>query len=253
MSSMYVRASRRARPRYPRVALFEQVRAHEAVEVALEHAVGVAHLVVGAVVLDHRVGVQHVGADLRAEVHVLRLAALARDLLQALALLALDELGAQHLHRGLAVLRLRALVLALHDDPARPVRDAHRGVGLVDVLAARAGRAVRVDLQVVGLDLDLARVLDDRRDLDARERRLATVGGVERRQAHEPVHALLGAVEAVGVLALDAERRRLDARLLPRAGLEQLGLEAALARPISSASAGPSRPSPGRRCRRRPR
>ena len=64
-------------------------------------------------------------------------------------------------------------------------------------------------------------------DLDAGERRLAAVGGVERRQADEPVHALLGGVEAVGVLALGAEGRRLDAGLLPRARLEQLDLEAA--------------------------
>ena len=70
-------------------------------------------------------------------------------------------------------------------------------------------------------------VLDHRRDLDARERRLAAVGGVERRQAHEPVHALLGGVEAVGVLAVDPEGRRLDAGLLPRARLQQLDLEAA--------------------------
>src|SRR6185295_16873769 len=36
---------------------------------------------------------------------------------------------------------------------------------------------------------------------------------------------------AVGVLAADAEGRRLDAGLLPRAGLEQLDLEAALLGP----------------------
>ena len=41
------------------------------------------------------------------------------------------------------------------------------------------------------------------------------------------MHALLGRVQAVGVLALGAERRRLDAGLLPRARLQQLDLEAA--------------------------
>src|SRR5439155_1132722 len=149
----------------------------------------------------------------------------------ALVVGASGELGAQHRHRRLAVLGLRALVLALHDDAGGPVRDAHRRVGLVDVLAAGARRAVRVDLQVVGIDDDLRGVLDHRRDLDAREARLAPVGGVERAQAHEPVHAALGGVEAVRVLAADAERRRLDARLLPRARLEQLDLEAALLGP----------------------
>ena len=78
--------------------LLEQVGAHEVVEVAVEHALDVAHLDAGAQVLDLRVGVQDVGADLRAEVHVLRLAALAGDLLAALALLLLGELRAQHGH-----------------------------------------------------------------------------------------------------------------------------------------------------------
>ena len=99
------------------------------------------------------------------------------------------------------------------------------------MLAARAAGAVGVDLQVVVVDLDLADVLDDRRDLDAGEARLAAVGGVERRQPHEPVDALLGRVEPVGVLARDAEGRRLDAGLLPRARLQQLDLEAALLGP----------------------
>ena len=59
-------------------------------------------------------------------------------------------------------------------------------------------------------------------------RRLAESNG---RQAHEPVHALLGAEQPVGVLALGAEGGRLDAGLLPRADLEQLDLEAALLGP----------------------
>ena len=55
-------------------------------------------------------------------------------------------------------------------------------------------------------------------------RRLAESNG---RDPHEPVDALLGAEEAVGVVAADAEGGGLDAGLLPRAGLEQLDVEAA--------------------------
>ena len=69
--------------------------------------------------------------------------------------------------------------------------------------------------------------LHDRRHLDAREARLAAVGRVERRQPHQPVHAALGAEQAVGVLAGGAEGGRLDARFLARARLQQLDLEAA--------------------------
>ena len=39
--------------------------------------------------------------------------------------------------------------------PVGQVRDAHRGVGGVDALAARAGRAVDVDAQVVRVDRDV--------------------------------------------------------------------------------------------------
>jgi hypothetical protein len=91
----------------------------------------------------------------------------------------------------------------------------HRRVGLVDVLAAGARGAVRVDLEVVVLDHELAGLLDHRRDLDAGEGGLAAVGGVERGQPHEPVHALLGRVEAVGVLARDLKVADLMPGLLP--------------------------------------
>jgi hypothetical protein len=135
----------------------------------------------GAVVLDHRVRVQDVGADLRAEVDVLRLAR-SRDLLA----LRSSSSSSSSLERS-------AIAVALLADcersfwhcttiPGRPVGDAHRRVGLVDVLAAGARRAVGVDLQVVVVDLDVAVLLDDRRDLDAREARLAAVRGVERRE-----------------------------------------------------------------------
>ena len=48
---------------------------------------------------------------------------------------------------------LAAVVLALGHDAGRDVRDAHGGVGLVDVLSARAARAVGVDAQVGRVDL----------------------------------------------------------------------------------------------------
>ena len=57
------------------------------------------------------------------------------------------------------------------------------------------------------------------------------MGGVERRQPHQPVDALLAAEQTVGVLAFDQERGRLDPGLLPRRGLEQLHLEPALLGP----------------------
>ena len=77
----------------------------------------------------------------------------------ALRLLGVAQPRSQQRHRARAVLVLRALVLALDDDARRQVRDADRRVGLVDVLAAGARRAIGVDLEVGLVDLDLADVL----------------------------------------------------------------------------------------------
>src|SRR3546814_10058197 len=58
------------------------------------------------------------------------------------------DAGAQHLHRLRLVLVLGSLVLLRHDDAGGQVGDAHGGVGGVDMLAARAGRPVDVDLEI---------------------------------------------------------------------------------------------------------
>ena len=115
--------------------------------------------------------------------------------------------------------------------PGRQVRDPHGRVGLVDVLAAGAARAVGVDAEVALVDLDVLVLGQERRHDDLRERGVTPVGRVERRLAHEPVDAALGLVGAVRVLALDGHRRRLEACLLPRARLDELGLVAAVGRP----------------------
>ena len=107
--------------------------------------------------------------------------------------------------------------------PRREVRDPDGAVGLVDVLASGALRTVRVDLQVVVVDLDLGVLRKERRDDHRRERGVAAVRAVERALPDEPVLAALGLEDAVGVLAADGEGRALQARLLPRARLEQLG------------------------------
>src|SRR5262249_55988016 len=107
--------------------------------------------VIGDPVLREVVGPDLFGAVARAD---LRLAAggFARDLALALGL---EDARAQDLHRLRAILDLRALVLAGDDHAGRQVRDAHGRVGGVDVLAARAARAVGVDLEVLLVDLDV--------------------------------------------------------------------------------------------------
>ena len=113
----------------------------------------------------------------------------------------LVEARFQHGHRFGAVAVLRAVALALHDDAGGNVRDANRRVGFVDVLAARAGCAKGIDAQIRRVDVDLDGVIDLGIDKHAGKRGMAAVAGIERRFAHQPVHAGFGAQIAVGIIA----------------------------------------------------
>ena len=111
--------------------------------------------------------------------------------------------------------------------PVGKVGDAHRRIGRVDVLAAGARRAIGVDAHIGLADLDLDRIVDDRIDPDAGERRVAARVAVIGRDAHQPVHAGFGLQPAIGVVALDQHGRRLDARLFAVMDFQHLDLEAA--------------------------
>ena len=155
--------------------------------------------------------------------------------------------------RRLLVRRLRALVLALDDDPGREVRDPDGRVGLVHVLAAGAARAVGVDPQVGLVDLDRGVVGQERADDHLRERRVAAMRRVERREADEPVDAALG---------LEARRRRSRRATVKVADLRPasspgLASSSSVWNPRRSAQrrymrSEDLRPVLGSRCRRRP-
>ena len=120
---------------------------------------------------------------------------------------------------------LAAAVLALHDDAGGDVRQAHGRVGLVDVLAARAGCAVGVGAHVGRVDVDLDRVINLGVDKQRGERGVAPAGAVERALAHQAVHAGFGAQQAIGVFAFDLDRGALDARHVARGFFLHRGLE----------------------------
>src|SRR5262245_27932876 len=197
----------------------------EVVEVAVEHRLGVPLLDPGAQILDPRL-VEHVRTDLvtPADVGLLVLERLLRFV--ALAQLLLVELRLEHRHRLGAVAVLRAVVLALHDDAARNVRDPHRRVGAVDVLAAGAGGPVGIDAEVRRIHLDRDRLVDLRVHEHARERGVPTRVRIERRLADEAMNPGLGPEAAVGVVAGDLERGGLDPGDLAVGLLEDLDGEA---------------------------
>ena len=91
----------------------------------------------------------------------------------------LDELGAQHLHTGVLVLELAALGLAGHYDAGGLVDQPDSRGGLVDVLAAGAGGAVHLHLDVLGADVHLHAVVDLRGDLHRGKGGLPSCVGVK--------------------------------------------------------------------------
>jgi hypothetical protein len=103
------------------------------------------------------------------------------------------------------------------------VRDAHGGVGGVDVLAALAAGAVGVDAEVFGLDVDDDGVVDLGRDEDAGEAGVAALGGVEGRDADEAMDAGFAGEEAEGEVAGDGEGGGLDAGLVAILNFVDLG------------------------------
>src|SRR6266567_1040191 len=195
----------------------------EIIEVAVEHRLRAPHLVVRAQVLDPRL-VEHVRADLVPPADVgFRIFEL---LLLGLALadLELVELGLEHGHRFGAIAVLRAIVLALHDDVGRQMGDAHRGIGLVDVLAAGARRAEGVDAKFRRIDLDVDGLVDFGIDKDAGKGSVPARVGIERALAHQAMHAGLGAQIAIRVISVDLDARALDPGDFTRGFLENFRL-----------------------------
>src|SRR5580658_5245136 len=188
-----------------------QVAADERLEITIEYAVDVADLDARTEVLRHSIRLQNVAANLRAEVDLqLRVF----ELLARRALLlefVFIEPRAKHLHGFLFVLMLRALVLASCHKSSRKMRDSHGGVGGVDVLSALSAGTVGVDAKLVGLDVDLNRVVDFGRDEDAREARVPALCLVEWRDADQAVHAGLARQQTERVLTRNGESCRLDA------------------------------------------
>ena len=114
---------------------------------------------------------ERVGPNLAAEGDLLFVAG---ELGQRLALLLFRDLVEPRLEdpqRGVAVAKLRPLVLTLDDQPRRQVRDSDRGVRGVDSLPARSRRAEDVDTQLVLADAHLD-VVDFGRHGDRGEARL---------------------------------------------------------------------------------
>ena len=113
-------------------------------------------------------------------------------------------------------------------DAGGQVGEAHRRVGLVDVLAAGARGAVGVDAQVLLVDVDLAGQRPRGTGTTSSEAKLVWRRCWESngRDPHQAVHAPLGGQQPVGVAAPDDEGGRQHPGLLALGDLVDLDVEA---------------------------
>src|ERR1051326_3436940 len=203
-----------------------QVGVDHRVEVAFQYSIDVAHGELAAQVLHQPVRGEHVGADLAAkfvfELGVFGLARLLAFLLQ----FEIVEPHAELFHGAIAILVLRALILALHYDSGRVVHDAHCRIGHIDVLAAGPAGTEGIDAQIFRADIDLDFVVDLRVDEYRRERGVASRIGIERRDAHQAMYAALRLQQAVRILGVDFEGYRFDAGAFALEAIGDDGLEA---------------------------
>src|SRR5690606_1049292 len=123
--------------------------------------------------------------------------------------LALVQPRAQDLERLGLVLVLRLFVLLGDHDAGRQMGDAHRAVGGVDRLAARAARTVDVNAQVVLVELNVV-VLGLGQHGDRGRRRVDAPRGLGHRHALDAVHARLVLEAAEHAAALDRDDHLLD-------------------------------------------
>ena len=107
----------------------------------------------------------------------------------------------QHFERELAVAPLTALRLAGDDDAGRLVRDAHGGFDFVDVLPSFSAATKGVDLQIDRVNFDRRGIGDLRDNIDTGKGSVTAFVRIERRDAHQPMHAALGLKMTVGVFA----------------------------------------------------
>ena len=201
---------------------------HKRIQIAVHHPLHIARFHAGAQILHHAIGLEDVAANLVAPGNAALLAVKPFHV----GLLRVHPLRVnprqQQPHGRRAVLMLRTLGLRRDDQPGRNVRDAHGGLDLVHVLAALAAGTERVHLEFSRRNHDVGiALLDFRNRVHAGETRVPAFVGVERRDAHQPVHAAFGLGKAVGVFALKQHGDALEARAFAGQRVGDLDLPAA--------------------------
>ena len=127
------------------------------------------------------------------------------------AIWASSRLDLEQVHGLGAVLVLGPLVLAGHHQARGQMGDAHGGIGLVDVLPARAAGAVGVHAEVLVLDLDVVHLVGHGHDHHGGGGGVHAALGLGGGHPLHPVHAALVLEDAVDAVALHLAHDFLEA------------------------------------------
>ena len=133
----------------------------------------------------------------------------------AFAFLDFKQLAAEHTHCCFAVLNLAAFVLALNNDTRREMRYADRGGCFVNMLSACSARTISINTDIIGIYLNIARIIVKNRSYIQRGKRgVPAPGGVKRGDSNKPVNTLFRLKVTVGIVPLALKGDGLDARFL---------------------------------------
>ena len=133
------------------------------VQVTIQYCLGITHFHAGTQVFNTGL-VKYVRTNLAAPADI-RLGLLKRLLVHtAFLYLQLVQLGLELLHRGCLVLVLGTVILTLHDNTARFMRDTHSRFGAIHMLATGAAGPVHINTQVGRIDINIDIIINLRRN-----------------------------------------------------------------------------------------
>ena len=126
----------------------------ETVQTAIKHSLSVTGFDASTQILDSTL-IEYIGTNLAAPAHIGFALFNDRRLRASLLHFEFVQLGLELIHRRCLVLVLRTVILALHDDVRRQMRDAHGRLCSIDVLATGTTGPVHIDSQVRRIDVDV--------------------------------------------------------------------------------------------------
>ena len=224
---------------------------NQRIDIAIQHSIHITDCQLRAVIFNQPIRSKNIASNLAAEVD-LELCIFELTVLGAfLVHLEFVKLCPELLHRARAILMLRSLILALHDDTRGQMSHANGRVRTIHVLAARAACPERIDSKIFRPNIDLDLVINLRVHEHGREGRVPPRICIERRDAYEPMDSYFGLQASVDILAVDLERYGLDSRAFALKTIRDYGLDSRAAQPSADTCATASPPNPDFQCRRR--